>query len=80
MTGVTKNLFVPLSLAAAFAMVASFLFSSSRLLVLFLWAHRESGRGTPWPAARRLWATGWRAPTTISPCPSAWPSASRQHR
>ena len=21
------------------------------------------GRGTPWPAARRLWAAGWRAPT-----------------
>jgi beta-N-acetylhexosaminidase len=23
----------------------------------------KPGRGTPWPAARRLWATGWRAPT-----------------
>jgi multidrug efflux pump subunit AcrB len=50
MTGVTKNLFVPLSLAVAFAMVASFLLSSSLLPVLFLWTHRESGRGTPWRA------------------------------
>jgi len=41
MTGVTKNLFVPLSLAVAFAMVASFLLSSSLLPVLFLWTHRR---------------------------------------
>ncbi len=47
MTGVTKSLFVPLSLAVAFAMVASFLLSSSLLPVLFLWTHREGGRGTP---------------------------------
>jgi len=50
MTGVTKSMFVPLSLAVAFAMVASFLLSSSLLPVLFLWTHRESGRGTPWRA------------------------------
>lgn len=43
MTGVTKNLFVPLSLAVAFAMVASFLLSSSLLPVLYLWTHRKSG-------------------------------------
>jgi hypothetical protein len=24
---------------------------------------RPKSRGTSWPAARRLWATGWRAPT-----------------
>ena len=36
-----KNLFVPLSLAVAFAMVASFLLSSSFLPVLFLWLHRK---------------------------------------
>jgi multidrug efflux pump subunit AcrB len=57
MTGVTKSLFVPLSLAVAFAMVASFLLSSSLLPVLFLWMH---GRGTPWrtPAAEpsRRWS------------------------
>ena len=34
MTGVTKSMFVPLSLAVAFAMVASFLLSSSLLPVL----------------------------------------------
>jgi len=42
MTGVTKSLFVPLSLAVAFAMIASFLLSSSLLPVLFLWMHRRS--------------------------------------
>jgi multidrug efflux pump subunit AcrB len=42
MTGVTKSLFVPLSLAVAFAMIASFLLSSSLLPVLFLWMHRGS--------------------------------------
>ena len=42
MTGVAKNLFVPFSLAVAFAMVASFLLSSSLLPVLFLWMHRKS--------------------------------------
>ena len=42
MTGVAKNLFVPLSLAVAFAMVASFLLSSSLLPVLFLWMHRKN--------------------------------------
>jgi multidrug efflux pump subunit AcrB len=39
MTGVAQNLFVPLSLAVAFAMIASFLLSSSVLPVLFLWMH-----------------------------------------
>jgi multidrug efflux pump subunit AcrB len=48
MTGVAKNLFAPLSLAVAFAMVASFLLSSSLLPVLFLWIHgkrAESSHG-----------------------------------
>jgi multidrug efflux pump subunit AcrB len=45
MTGVAQNLFVPLSLAVAFAMIASFLLSSSLLPVLFLWIHRRIGRG-----------------------------------
>jgi multidrug efflux pump subunit AcrB len=53
MTGVTKNLFVPLSLAVAFAMVASFLLSSSLLPVLFLWTHRKSD------ASRNAPQTGW---------------------
>jgi len=53
MTGVAKNLFVPLSLAVAFAMVASFLLSSSLLPVLFLWMHRKSASHPTAPQ------TGW---------------------
>ncbi len=45
MTGVAQNLFVPLSLAVAFAMIASFLLSSSLLPVFFLWIHRHIDRG-----------------------------------
>ena len=44
MTGVAQNLFVPLSLAVGFAMIASFLLSSSLLPVLFLWMHRQADR------------------------------------
>ena len=44
MSGVAQNLFVPLSLAVAFAMIASFLLSSSLLPVLFLWTHRQIDR------------------------------------
>ena len=44
MTGVAQNLFVPLSLAVAFAMIASFLLSSSFLPVLFLWIHSQVDR------------------------------------
>lgn len=45
MKGVAHNLFVPLSLAVAFAMIASFLLSSSLLPMLFLWIHRQIDRG-----------------------------------
>ncbi len=41
MTGVTRALFVPLSLAVAFSMIASFLLSSSLLPVMFLWTHKK---------------------------------------
>ena len=44
MSGVAQNLFVPLSLAVAFAMIASFLLSSSLLPVLFLWRIATSKR------------------------------------
>jgi multidrug efflux pump subunit AcrB len=64
MTGVTKSLFVPLSLAVAFAMVASFLLSSSLLPVLFLWTHRRGMHSKARPAGglsfdkvRNVWAT-----------------------
>jgi multidrug efflux pump subunit AcrB len=45
MSGVAQNLFVPLSLAVAFAMIASFLLSSSLLPVLFLWVHHNLEKG-----------------------------------
>jgi multidrug efflux pump subunit AcrB len=45
MTGVAQSLFVPLSLAVAFAMTASFLLSSSFLPVMFLWTHHQMERG-----------------------------------
>ena len=62
MTGVTKSLFVPLSLAVAFAMVASFLLSSSLLPVLFLWTHREGGTGIPRHARANAIASGTTRP------------------
>jgi multidrug efflux pump subunit AcrB len=50
MTGVAKQLFVPLSLAVAFAMIASYLLSSSLVPVFSTWFirrahHIEEGRG-----------------------------------
>jgi multidrug efflux pump subunit AcrB len=44
MSGVAQSLFVPLSLAVAFAMTASFLLSSSFQPVMFLWTHRKIDR------------------------------------
>jgi multidrug efflux pump subunit AcrB len=66
MTGVTKSMFVPLSLAVAFAMVASFLLSSSLLPVLFLWTHSEKAGhanrsrtgGLIFDRVRNFWAAG----------------------
>jgi multidrug efflux pump subunit AcrB len=66
MTGVTKSMFVPLSLAVAFAMVASFLLSSSLLPVLFLWTRSEKGGhsktprtgGSNFDKVRNFWAAG----------------------
>jgi multidrug efflux pump subunit AcrB len=49
MTGVSRSLFVPLSLAVGFAMIASFLLSSSLVPVLSVWwlRHRSSGGTSP---------------------------------
>jgi multidrug efflux pump subunit AcrB len=44
MTGVTRSLFVPLSLAVGFAMIASFLLSSSLVPVLSVWWLRTTHR------------------------------------
>jgi multidrug efflux pump subunit AcrB len=45
MTGVARQLFVPLSLAVAFAMIASYLLSSSLVPVFSTWLMREAHRG-----------------------------------
>ncbi len=45
MTGVSRSLFVPLSLAVGFAMIGSFLLSSSLLPVLSVWLLRSHRRG-----------------------------------
>jgi len=45
MTGVAQDLFVPLSLAVAFAMAASFLLSISFVPIMFFWTHRRIVRG-----------------------------------
>ena len=45
MVGVARQLFVPLSLAVAFSMVASYLLSSSLVPVFSAWLMRESRRG-----------------------------------
>ncbi len=66
MTGVTRALFVPLSLAVAFSMIASFLLSSSLLPVMFLWMHKKrQAAGAPRPkghwsfdAFREQWRAG----------------------
>ena len=54
MTGVSRSLFVPLSLAVGFAMIASFLLSSSLVPVLSVWllarppAVRDERRASDW--------------------------------
>jgi multidrug efflux pump subunit AcrB len=44
MTGVSQSLFVPLSLAVGFSMIASFLLSSSLVPVLSVWLLRKRGQ------------------------------------
>jgi multidrug efflux pump subunit AcrB len=44
MTGVSQSLFVPLSLAVGFSMIASFLLSSSLVPVLSVWLLRKQGQ------------------------------------
>ena len=64
MTGVSRSLFVPLSLAVGFSMIASFLLSSTLVPVLSVWLLRDApavrrGRAADWVDARC--ASGWRA-------------------
>lgn len=51
MTGVTRALFVPLSLAVGFAMVASFVLSSTLVPVLAIWMLRPASAGDAGHAA-----------------------------
>lgn len=44
MVGVTRSLFVPLSLAVGFAMIASYLLSSTFVPVLYIWLNRRMHR------------------------------------
>ncbi len=45
MVGVSRQLFIPLSLAVAFSMIASYLLSSSLVPVFSVWLMREAHRG-----------------------------------
>ncbi len=47
MTGAAKALFMPLSLAVGFAMITSYLLSSSLVPILSIWWHRECGAAVP---------------------------------
>jgi multidrug efflux pump subunit AcrB len=68
MAGVSQALFVPLSLAVAFSMIASFLLSSTLLPVMFLWMHKRRGADrsarpashTGFDAFREKWKNGLR--------------------
>jgi multidrug efflux pump subunit AcrB len=55
MTGVSRSLFVPLSLAVGFAMVASFLLSSSLVPVLAVWWLKRHDQGAPTEAHAPDW-------------------------
>ena len=66
MTGVSRSLFVPLSLAVGFSMIASFLLSSSLVPVLSIWL---LGKRHHWPsdeAAREDWVDRLRRRLTLA--------------
>jgi len=52
MTGAAKALFLPLSLAVGFAMIASYLLSSTLVPILSIWWHREPKIGPTRPIGR----------------------------
>ncbi|MCX6854371.1 MAG: efflux RND transporter permease subunit, partial [Verrucomicrobia bacterium] len=53
MTGAAKALFMPLSLAVGFAMIASYLLSSTLVPILSIWWHSEPKIGQIGPISRR---------------------------
>jgi len=60
MTGVSRSLFVPLSLAVGFAMAASFFLSSSLVPVLSVWWLRRPDRGNDPASHPADWVDGMR--------------------
>jgi multidrug efflux pump subunit AcrB len=55
MVGVARQLFVPLSLAVAFSMIASYLLSSTLVPVFSTWLMREAHRGEEHGILRRMY-------------------------
>jgi multidrug efflux pump subunit AcrB len=66
MTGVSQSLFVPLSLAVGFAMIASFLLSSSLVPVLSVWLLRGVPHGSAAGAQTEDWVDRLRTRLTRS--------------
>jgi len=60
MTGVSRSLFVPLSLAVGFAMIASFVLSSSLVPVLSVWWLRKSQHAREEEPRKSDWVEGLR--------------------
>jgi multidrug efflux pump subunit AcrB len=60
MTGVSRSLFVPLSLAVGFAMIASFLLSGSLVPILSVWWLRRSHSKSGVATQRAYWIDPWR--------------------
>ncbi|MCX6597089.1 MAG: efflux RND transporter permease subunit [Acidobacteria bacterium] len=68
MTGVARQLFVPLSLAVAFAMVSSYVLSSTLVPVLSTWWMRDGGHRAFAPAFYQRYvasAVEWRWPLAV---------------
>ena len=66
MTGVSRSLFIPLSLAVGFAMIASFLLSNSLVPVLSVWMLRGHTQTFEADAVREDWVDRLRARLTRS--------------
>lgn len=59
MTGVARQLFVPLSLAVGFAMLASYLLSSTLVPILSVWWLRGSGHEATFYERMKAWYRAW---------------------
>ena len=70
MTGVSRSLFVPLSLAVGFAMIASYLLSSTLVPVLSVWLLGDARTVAPTGRARPTGSSG--CATASARCCSGW--------